>query len=48
MDGVSARDFISETVFDLVALSSTLAKICEELVLWSTYVFGVFEMAAEY
>ena len=48
MDGVSARDFISETVFDLVALSSTLAKICEELVLWSTYEFGVIEMADEY
>ena len=48
MDGVSARDFISETVFDLVSLSSTLAKICEELVLWSTYEFGVIEMADEY
>ena len=48
MDGVSARDFITETVFDLVSLSSTLAKICEELVLWSTYEFGVIEMADEY
>ena len=48
MDGVSARDFIAETVFDFVALSSTLAKICEELVLWSTYEFGVIEMADEY
>ena len=48
MDGVSARDFIAETVFDLVSLSSTLAKICEELVLWSTYEFGVIEMADEY
>ena len=48
MDGVSSRDFIAETVFDLVMLSSTLAKICEELVLWSTYEFGVIEMADEY
>ena len=48
MDGVSARDFITETVFDLVSLCSTLAKICEELVLWSTYEFGVIEMADEY
>ena len=48
MDGVSARDFICETVFDCVSLSSTLAKICEELVLWSTYEFGVIEMADEY
>ena len=48
MDGVSSRDFIAETVFDLVMLSSTMAKICEELVLWSTYEFGVIEMADEY
>ena len=48
MDGVSARDFISETVFDLVSLCTTLSKICEELILWSTYEFGVIEMADEY
>ena len=48
MDGVSARDFISETVFDLTALCTTLSKICEELILWSTYEFGVIEMADEY
>lgn len=48
MDGVSSRDFISETVFDLSALCSTLAKICEELILWSTYEFGIIEMADEY
>ncbi len=48
MDGVSARDFISETVFDLVSLCTTLSKICEELILWSTYEFGVIDMADEY
>lgn len=48
MDGVSSRDFISETVFDLVSLCSSLAKICEELILWSTYEFGIIEMADEY
>ena len=48
MDGVSARDFIAETVFDLTALCTTLSKICEELILWSTYEFGVIEMADEY
>ena len=48
MDGVSARDFIAETVFDLVSLCTTLSKICEELILWSTYEFGVIEMADEY
>ena len=48
MDGVSARDFIAEAVFDMVSLCTTLSKICEELVLWSTYEFGVIEMADEY
>ena len=48
MDGVSARDFIAETVFDLTSLCTTLSKICEELILWSTYEFGVIEMADEY
>lgn len=48
MDGVASRDFISETVFDLTTLMSTLAKICEELILWSTSEFGIIEMADEY
>ena len=48
MDGVSARDFVAETVFDLTALCTTLSKICEELILWSTYEFGVIDMADEY
>lgn len=48
MDGVSSRDHIAETVFDLTALCTTLSKICEELVLWSTYEFGIVTMADEY
>jgi argininosuccinate lyase len=48
MDGVSARDFISETVFDLASLTTSLSKICEEMVLWSTYEFGIVEMADEF
>ena len=48
MDGVSSRDFISETVFDLSALMSTLAKICEELILWSTYEFGIVVIDDEF
>ena len=48
MDGVSARDFIAETVFDLVTLTTSLSKICEELVLWSTYEFGIIEIADEF
>ena len=48
MDGVSSRDHIAETVFDLSALCTTLSKICEELVLWRTYEFGIVSMADEY
>jgi argininosuccinate lyase len=48
MDGVSARDFISETVFDLSTLCTTLSKISEELVLWSSYEFGIIEIADEF
>jgi argininosuccinate lyase len=48
MDGVASRDFISETVFDLSALMMTISKICEELILWSTYEFGIVQIADEY
>lgn len=48
MDGVSSRDFISETVFDLASLSITLSKICDELILWSSYEFGVVEISDTY
>ncbi|MCC7553157.1 MAG: argininosuccinate lyase [Methanobacteriaceae archaeon] len=48
MDGVASRDFISETVFDLSSLMTTLSKICEELILWSSYEFGVVQIADEY
>jgi len=48
IDGVSSRDFIAETVFSLSMLTSTISKICEELINWSTYEFGVVEIAYEY
>ncbi len=48
MDGVSSRDFIAETVFDLTQLCTTLSRICEELILWSTYEFNIITMADEY
>ena len=48
MDGVSARDFIAETVFDLSMLTTNLSKICEEMILWSTYEFGIIEISDEY
>lgn len=48
IDGVSSRDFISETVSVISILCTTLSKICEELIIWSTYEFGMVEIAGEY
>ena len=48
IDGVSSRDFIAETVFSLTMLASTMSKICEELILWSTFEFGVVEISYAY
>ncbi len=48
IDAVSSRDFIAETVFSLVMLTSTLSKICEEMILWSTYEFGMIEISNKF
>ncbi|MBI5681153.1 MAG: argininosuccinate lyase [Methanobacterium sp.] len=48
MDAVSSRDFIAETVFTLTMLASNLSKICEELIIWSTFEFRVVEIGYEY
>jgi argininosuccinate lyase len=48
MDGVSSRDFIIETVSNLAILTSNLCKIAEELILWSSYEFGLIEIADEF
>ncbi|WP_048057868.1 argininosuccinate lyase [Methanothermococcus okinawensis] len=48
MDGVSSRDFIVETMSNLSILGINLSKICEELVLFSTYEFGTITLANEY
>ncbi len=48
IDAVSSRDFAAETVFCLTMLASTLSKICEELIIWSTFEFGVIEISYEY
>ncbi|OPY25576.1 MAG: Fumarate hydratase class II [Methanobacterium sp. PtaU1.Bin242] len=48
IDGVSSRDFMAETVSALSILSMTLSRICEELIIWSTYEFGMVEIAGEY
>ena len=48
IDAVSSRDFMAATVFALTMLASTLSKICEEMVLWSTYEFGMVEISHEF
>lgn len=48
MDGVSARDFIAETIFDLSMLVTNLSKICEEMILWSTHEFRLIEISNEF
>ena len=48
IDGVSSRDFIAETVFALTMLGTTLSKICEELIIWSTYEFRMVELTDEF
>jgi argininosuccinate lyase len=48
IDGVSSRDFAAETVFDYAMLSTTLGKISEEIVIWSTYEFRMVECSNQY
>ncbi len=45
IDAVSTRDFIAETLFDLSMIVTNLSRICEEIILWSTYEFGIVEVA---
>ena len=48
IDGVSSRDFAAETVFDYAMLSTTLGKISDEIVIWSTYEFRMVECSNQY
>lgn len=48
IDGVSSRDFIAETVFALSLIGTTLSKISEELIIWSSYEFQMVELGDEF
>jgi argininosuccinate lyase len=48
IDAVSSRDFIAETVFSLCMLASDLSKMCEELIIWSTFEFGFIEIGEQF
>jgi len=41
LDVISSRDFIAETLFALSLVMANLSRICEELVYWTTYEFGM-------
>ncbi len=48
IDGVSSRDFAAEAVFDYAMLSTTLGKIADEIVIWSSYEFRMIECSNQY
>ncbi len=41
LDVISSRDFIAETLFALALLMTTLSRLSEELVYWTTYEFNI-------
>lgn len=45
IDVVSNRDFALEYASALAIIASTLSKIAEDFVMWSTYEFGMLELA---
>ncbi|RAP53395.1 MAG: argininosuccinate lyase [Methanosphaera sp. rholeuAM270] len=48
IDGVSSRDFAAEAIFDYAMLSTTLGKIADEIVIWSSYEFRMVECSNQY
>lgn len=48
IDGVSSRDFAAEAIFDYAMLSTTLGKISDEIVIWSSYEFRMVECSNQF
>ena len=48
MDGVSDRDFCIEYLSSLSIIMMHLSRICEELILWSSWEFGYIEFSNSY
>jgi len=48
LDAVGSRDIVLEALAALAILHANLSRICEELVIFSTYEFGMIEIADEY
>ena len=40
IDGVSDRDYVAETIFDVSLIMTHLSRFCEEIILWSSWEFG--------
>jgi len=48
IDAVSSRDFASEAVSDLALTMTDLSRAVEEMVIWSSFEFGVMDIADGY
>lgn len=48
LDGVSDRDFVAETIFDLSLLMMHLSRLSEEYILWSSWEFKFIELDDAY
>ncbi|VVB52349.1 Fumarate hydratase class II [uncultured archaeon] len=48
LDAISSRDFVAETLCSLAILMSTLSKLAEEMIYWSTFEFGIVELDDSY
>lgn len=48
LDVVSSRDFIIETLSTLAIQMSDLSRLAEDIVMWSTYEFGMIKISDEY
>ncbi len=48
LDAVSSRDFAIEAVACLANLNVEMARMAEDLILWSTWEYGYIELADEY
>ncbi len=48
LDATASRDFLMEVVSVLAILGVHLSRICEELVIWSTYEFGFIRLSDDF
>jgi argininosuccinate lyase len=48
MDGVASRDFAVEAVSAALNAATTVSRLCEDLVLWSSHEFGIVEFDDAY